>query len=360
MSSDKPVPVIKWLRLGPHIELLRSIGSGEQALSHATLAAAPQDKAMIYLRALLDDSGALPRPRAQLLHLEEWTERFVAQLPDAHAQSVGRYATWSVLRKARRAASKSDISKGSVAHAKATLRGILAFVTWLEERSLTLQNITQPAVEEFTLRRSTERWLPSFLTWCDEHEAGHVVRLPAIPQSAPDVGLDDKTHRAIIAKLLVDESIPMDARVACLLVALFGQPATSALRLRIGQMRDNGADGIEVLFTEHPLALPVPAAVLARRYLGSLTSEGQWLFPGTLPGSYRDTQYLVHHLASLGAGISQLQNSARFKLAGSAPAKVLADMLGLTTVTFEQYASLSGGVWGEYPALRAQQNRFEN
>ena len=357
-SSDKPVLVIKWLRVGPHAELLRSIGSGRQPLSHETLASAPQDKAMIYLRALLDDSGALPRPRAQLLHLEEWTERFLAQLPEAHAQTLGRYATWSVLRKARRAASQSDLAKGSVAHAKATLRGVLVFLTWLDERSLAFHCITQPAVEEFVLGRSTERWLPSFLTWCDEHEASHMVSLPATRQSAPDIELDDKTHRAIIARLLVDESIPLDARVACLLVALFGQPATSALRLRTDQMRASG--DVEVLFTEHPLVLPTPAAALARRYLASRTGGGQWLFPGTLPGSHRDTQYLVHHLAPLGAGISQLQNSARFKLAGSAPAKVLADMLGLTTLTFEKYASLSGGVWGEYPALREQQNRTEN
>ena len=122
-SSDKPVQVIKWLYRGPHSDLLRAIGRGDLPLSHETLAAAPQDKGLIYLRDLLDESGALPRPRPELLRLEEWVTRFVEQLPANHAQTIGRYATWSVLRKARRGAISSDLSRGSVAHAKASLRG---------------------------------------------------------------------------------------------------------------------------------------------------------------------------------------------------------------------------------------------
>lgn len=45
------------------------------------------------------------------------------------------------------------------------------------------------------------------------------------------------THRAIIARLLVDDEVPLDARVAGLLVALFGQPATRVLRLDVNQLR---------------------------------------------------------------------------------------------------------------------------
>jgi hypothetical protein len=87
-------------------------------------------------------------------------------------------------------------------------------------------------------------------------------------------------------------------------------------------MRAADTGGMEVLFTQHPLALL---------------------------GSHRDTQYLVCHLALRGAGVSQRQNSARFNLAGSAPTKALADMLGLTTATFEKYASLSGGFGANSP-----------
>lgn len=358
-SSDKPVQVIKWLRRGPHSDLLRAIGHGHLPLSHEIFAAAPPDKGMIYLRDLLDQSGALPRPRPELLRLEEWVARFLEQLPANHAPTIGRYATWSILRKARRQATKVDLTSGAVAHAKASLRGVGTLLAWLDQQSLTVHSMTQPAIERFALSHSTTRWLPQFLTWSGQHEASPPVRLPRRQQGAPTVELDDETHRAIIARLLIDEAVPLDARVACLLVALFGQPATRVLRLDRTQLHLNDDGGAQVHFTEHPLTLPVPAARLCRTYLATLHNGDRWLFPGRRPGSPRNVQYLVPHLASLGGTISQLQNSARFKLAGAAPAKVLADMLGLTVATFESYASLSGGAWGEYPTLRAEQNRSE-
>lgn len=352
-SSDKPVQVIKWLHRGPHSDLLRAIGCGDLPLSHETLAAAPQDKGLIYLRDLLDESGALPRPRPEFLRLEEWVTRFVGQLPANHAPTVSRYATWSILRKARRQATKTDLSRGGVAHAKASLRGVGRFLAWLDQQRLTVQSMTQPAVEQFALSHSTARWLPQFLAWSNEHEVRHPVRLPSRQQGAPRVELDDKTHRTIIASLLADDDIPRDARVACLLVALFGQPATRVLRLEVKELRCQDDGGVQVFFTDHPLVLPLPTAKLVSSYLASLQRGIRWLFPGRRPGSQRDVQYLVQHLAPLGGTVSQLQNSARFKLAGAAPAKVLADMLGLNVATFERYASLSSGTWGEYPALRA-------
>ena len=48
------------------------------------------------------------------------------------------------------------------------------------------------------------------------------------------------------------------------------------------------------------------------------------------------------------------QNTARFRLAGAVPAKVLADMLDFSVATFENYARLAGGTRGDYPALREQ------
>jgi len=58
-------------------------------------------------------------------------------------------------------------------------------------------------------------------------------------------------------------------------------------------------------------------------------------------------------LRALGTSISALQNTARFRLAGAVPAKVLADMRGFNVDTFESYARLSGSTRGDYPTLRA-------
>ena len=59
-------------------------------------------------------------------------------------------------------------------------------------------------------------------------------------------------------------------------------------------------------------------------------------------------------LHALGTSISALQNTARFRLAGAVPAKVLADMLDFSVATFENYARLAAGTRGDYPALRGR------
>ncbi|WP_026819281.1 hypothetical protein [Arthrobacter castelli] len=55
----------------------------------------------------------------------------------------------------------------------------------------------------------------------------------------------------------------------------------------------------------------------------------------------------------LGTSLSGLQKTARFRIAGALPAKVLADMLDFHISTFKTYANLAAGVRGEYPAIRA-------
>ncbi len=81
-------------------------------------------------------------------------------------------------------------------------------------------------------------------------------------------------------------------------------------------------------------------------------STGRLALPRTHPGQPRDPQYLNRRLRPLGVTISALQNTARFRLAGAVPAKVLADVLGFRVITFENYARLSGSTRGDYPALR--------
>jgi transposase len=71
----------------------------------------------------------------------------------------------------------------------------------------------------------------------------------------------------------------------------------------------------------------------------------------------RDPQYLNRRVRPLAVTISELQNTARFRLAGAVPAKILADMLDFSVATLENYARLSGSIRGDYPALRDTTHR---
>lgn len=129
--------------------------------------------------------------------------------------------------------------------------------------------------------------------------------------------------------------------------------ATKTLPLRRGQLREEG-DALDLLLGDRPLKLPEPIAVLAReqRDLRRDADSDAWLFPGRSPGQPLDPQYLTRRLRTFGISISALQNTARFRLAGAVPAKVLADMLDFSVATFENYARLSASTRGDYPTLR--------
>lgn len=128
-----------------------------------------------------------------------------------------------------------------------------------------------------------------------------------------------------------------------MLITVYGLPATKTLTLCRGQLREEG-DALDLLLGDRPLKLPEPITALARAQLDlrpGTDAEG-WLFPSRSPGQPLNPQYLTLRLRALDTSISALQNTARFRLAGAVPAKVLADMLDFNVVTFENYAPLAG------------------
>ncbi|WP_198147991.1 hypothetical protein [Microbacterium sp. XT11] len=164
--------------------------------------------------------------------------------------------------------------------------------------------------------------------------------------------------RSAIRTLATDRGIALDARLAALLIAVYGLPATKTLALHRRQLRDEN-DGLDLRIGDRPLTLPAPITLLAREQLDLRpdADDDAWLFPGRLPGQPLDPQYLSLRLRPLGTSISALQNAARFRLAGAVPAKVLADILDFSVATFENYARLSGSTRGDYPALRENSSR---
>ena len=246
-----------------------------------------------------------------------------------------------------------DIAFGAARHVKASLRGLVIFLTWVEDQRAPLHDLTQTQIEEFINLRTARRWLPQFLGWTAERGIAPELEVSTLPRGEPTISSSEEHLEHVIRILTHDSSIPLDARLASLLIAVYGLPASKVLILHRSQFPKEG-DALDLLIGDRPLRLPEPIAILAREQL-DFFSDGvpsDWLFPGRLPGRPRDPQYLNRRLRPLGATVSELQNTARFRLAGAVPAKVLADMLDFSVATFENYARLSGSPRGDYPALR--------
>lgn len=351
LAQPRPAQIIKWLRMGPSTDLLREIASGRVPID-AVLDAPRPSKPLIYLRTLLIDAGALPRDTAATKQLMAWTTQTINGAPVEHHQMLRTYTRWVLLRRASRDGS-GDIATGAARHVKASLRGLVAFLTWIEEQQTPLTSLTQAQVEEFITLRTSRRWLPQFLTWAAERDITPDLGIATLPRREPTISTSEEQLEHVIRILATDRTIALDARLASLLIAVYGLPASKVLALPRNQLRDEGA-ALDLLIGDRPLALPDPIAVLAREQLDLLSEAPPdgWLFPGLRPGLPRDPQYLNRRLRPLGVTISELQNTARFRLAGAVPAKVLADMLDFSVATFENYARLSGSTRGDYPALR--------
>ncbi len=352
LAQPRPAQIIKWLHMGPSTDLLRDIASARAAIESILDAPRPS-KPLIYLRTLLLDSGALPRDAAATRQLMAWATHTIGGASAEHRQMLRTYTRWVLMRRASRDAA-GDIAIGAARHLKASLRGLITFLTWTEEQQTPLHALTQAQIEEFITLRTARRWLPQFLTWAAERDITPELDISTLPRREPTISTSEEHLENVIRTLTTDRTIPLDARLAALLIAVYGLPATKTLALGRRQLRDE-SDGLDLHIGDRPLTLPAPITLLAREQLDLRpdADDDAWLFPGRLPGQPLDPQYLSLRLRPLGTSISALQNTARFRLAGAVPAKVLADVLDFGVATFENYARLAGGTRGDYPALRA-------
>lgn len=130
LAQPRPAQVIKWLRIGPSTDLLRDIASGRASID-AVLDTPRPSKPLIYLRTLLLDAGALPRDTAATRQLMAWAAQTISEAPAEHHQMLRTYTRWVLLRRTSRNDS-GDIPIGAARHVKASLRGLVAFLTWIE------------------------------------------------------------------------------------------------------------------------------------------------------------------------------------------------------------------------------------
>lgn len=180
-------------------------------------------KPLLYLRTLLLDSGALPRDATATRPLMAWATHTIGGAPAEHHQMLRTYTRWMLLRRASRGPS-GDIAIGAARHVKASLRGLVTFPTWAEEQQTPLRVLTQAQIEEFITLRTARRWLPQFLTWAAERGVTPDLDISTLPRREPTISTSEEHLEHVIRTLATDSSIALDARLAALLIAVYGLP----------------------------------------------------------------------------------------------------------------------------------------
>jgi hypothetical protein len=363
MSMRRPQSGVVWLRRSANTrQALRDLAQGRLPCSHAALDAVGTSRAVEYLRCLLVRYGVLPPRDRRLADFQRWAAARLDALGNAeHRQLLERFLRWYLLRHLRSGSTPATpLSHGPYQRAKQRLTVATKFLAWLASRGHQLGECTQRDLDSwFAAGPSTRQHALTFLSWARHQRILSGIELPVIhteasaPPSTPAVWL------AAIRRLLLDDAIALDDRIAGCLVVLYGQQASRIAALRVSEVSCADA-AIRLKLGAGWLDVPEPVATLLRHHLrnrSNMTTAANpaspWLFPGQLADEHRSYRRLIVILNRLGIPARASRLAAWHKLVRQAPPAVLADALGVSPDTATRHALLAGADWAAYASRRS-------
>jgi hypothetical protein len=247
----------------------------------------------------------------------------------------------------RRAASRGHLTRSTTTAARNQIRSAVRFLTWLDTHNVTVAEATQHHLEDYQQTPASDRSGDgSFIRWLRDSRINTRLRIATLPATQPAVTISDEQRWEHVHRLLHDPSLRSYTRVGGLFTLLFARPLHRIAAMRTDRV--NTTDGaVHVTFSSTPIQMPPLLDDLLQDHL---TRRGQslyvsrdtgWLFPGGSPGQHLSTEAFRKDLVRIGIKPYEARKAALFQLAGSAPAPVLAELLGLTDNNAATWARLA-------------------
>ncbi|MGW2370275.1 hypothetical protein ACWCZ5_32585 [Streptomyces sp. NPDC001667] len=347
----------------------RSRGSGRRPLTHEALDELPEGKVIEHIRSVLVATEALPKRDEQMVRLE----RHLKDLVTSHATAEGRkilhrYATWHLLRRLRRRSRGKEITHSQLAVARQHLRAAVYLLDWLEEQSLTLATCIQADLEHWMTSDDVRlrREAGHFVRWARSQKITRDLSFPAERWNGPSQPMDDEARWATARRLLHDDALKPEDRLAGLLLLLYAQWPAAISRLTVDHIEETER-AVRIRLGAVPVELPAPVAELALRQAETRRShavlgraDSTWLFPGGQPGRPISAWAMGERLRKLGIRLAEARSTALFQLATELPAAVLARTLGIDITVAVKWQRAAAGDWAAYAAdvsQRVSENR---
>ncbi|HET6895008.1 MAG TPA: hypothetical protein VFH72_06460 [Candidatus Baltobacteraceae bacterium] len=331
-------PVLGWLRKSPKAaQVLGALARRELELSHATFDRLGDTRDISFLRSLLMSSGALPERSHSFSLLLPWLERFLSRCTAEHRPVLSAFAQWHVFRRLREKAGFGDITESSNRWARARLRCAAAFLKYLDVKGNTLKSCHQALLDEWLASGSTSAYLVrDFVFWAYRRNLMQQHIVPLRKVKSPVEPIDVEARWTVIRRLIGDDTISTDLRVAGGLNLLFGQQASRIARLTDAHVISINDETCVVLGRE-PLPLPEPfgrlileLVELRRRQKRARLPSGHFLlFPGKNYGKPTTIDVLTDRFQTIGLTARAGRNAALMEIASKLPAAVLRDLLGV-------------------------------
>lgn len=359
-SADRPHTVLGWLSKNTASTVLADLAKGERQLSHQALDEMPHSKPIEHLRSVLIATGALPARDEHLARLEHWITTTLDERADRDDRELlYRYAVWHLLRRLRQRTNGTDTTHSQLVVIRQRVRAAIVLLDWLHARDLTLATCRQADIDAWLTRPDAPHLAEAgqFIRWASAHRAACGIEYPAVKWQGPSRPLDHDERWKHAKRLLHDDSLKPEDRVAGLLLLLYAQWPSAISRLTVNDI-DATADQVRLRLGPIPITLPEPLASLTgtlmvtRRGHAVLGEQGTspWLFPGGQPGRPISPDALGQRLRQLGIRLAETRSTALFQLATELPAAVLARTLGIHIDVAVQWQRASNGDWTNYAA----------
>jgi hypothetical protein len=328
-------------------------------LSHEGLDQIPDTKTVRYVRRILVAASVLPEHDEHLRRLEQWMSKSVGAIADPeHRTIVHRYAVWYHLRRLRaRTGPQKPVTEGQAEAIRNRVRAAAAVLVALAESGRTLADLRQTDIDGWLASRRVARRaeLGLFLRWA-RRERLTAVAVPVQQWAGPDGRIDHDQRWTLARRLLHDDAVPTEDRLAGLIVVLYAQTAARVRLLRFDHL-DSSSGGVRITFGTTPIDLP-PAMTelftrLAAERAGTDRAATPWIFPGRPWTQPISADMLRKRLAVLGMSTHAARTAALFQLAANLPAGLLARCLGIDISSAVDWQRTAAGDWHAYAARTA-------
>jgi hypothetical protein len=318
-----------------------------------------------YLRKLFVATGVLPERLERLARLESWLDAQLAGQPPDHRRLVRPFAQWVVLRKARSDASRGRYTHNSSVHDREQIRHALLLLCWLQERGLTITDLTQAHLDQWLTAGATgrRRRVRVFLTWTAARRITPQLMVARQRDDTPSRFLADEHHVELLRRCLTGgHDTPLEVRVAGALVLLYGLRITRIVSLTADRLTTTDR-GTFLTIDTTPVLLPPSLARLTEQLIAQPPSKpalttgrsGEtrtYLFPGRPPTQPAFPAALAARLRRHGIYAGAARNTAIITLAADLPAPVIADLFGLHRSTASAWSAYAQADWSAYLTSR--------
>ena len=222
--------------------MLTELAAGLRPLTHAALDELPASKPVTHMRSVLVAAGALPVRDEHLAQLERWTAHTVAARADPQEKEIlHRYAAWHVLRRLRHRIRGTHATHGQACVARRNITAAVTFLNWLAARDLTLASCPQGDLDQWMAGASTSQRGPTghFIRWAKNQKLTS-LDFPATRWAGPTRVIDAEGRWEQARRLLHDDTLQPEDRVAGLLVLLYAQQPASISRLTLDHIQISG------------------------------------------------------------------------------------------------------------------------